>query len=205
MGRYIGTSELQAYLFGTTGTIAFGGGTITPTQQALMGTAINNAEAAIDSYTRRNFAGTAGTVYYSRFTQAGNVRGQALYLDGDLYSLVGVVNGDSQVIPTGSVWLEPRNEGPPYRIVRLRSSYVWTWNTDSDLVLSGTWGYSVTPPADIQQAAVRLAAYLYRLKDTGVADVSGYPEAGEVTLPKGLPDDVRLILERYRSRSGGAI
>lgn len=204
MGRYINTSELQAYLFGTTGTIAFGGGTIAPTQQSLMGTAINNAEAAIDTYTRRTFAGTAGTYYVSRFGQ-GQVRGQALYLDSDLYSLVGIINGDSQVIPTGSVWLEPRNEGPPYRIVRLKSSYVWTWNTDSDVAISGTFGYSTTPPADIQQATVRLAAYLYRLKDVGVADVSGFPEAGEVTLPKGLPDDVRLILERYRSRSGGAV
>jgi hypothetical protein len=204
MGRYILESELQAYLFGTTGTIAFGGGTISPTQQALMGTAINNAEAAIDSYTRRNFAGTAGTYFVNRFGQE-RVAGPALYLSRDLYSLVGVVNGDSQTIPVGSTWLEPRNEPPPYRIVRLKSSNVWVWNTDSDLIISGTWGYSVTPPADIQQATVRLAAYLYRLKDVGVADVSGFPEAGEVTLPKGLPDDVRLILERYRSRSGGAI
>lgn len=204
MSRYLSTAELQAYLWGTTGTIAMGGGTITPTQQALMGSAINEAETAIDNHTRRTFVGTAGTAYYNRFSQD-QVVGQALYLDQELFSLSGVINGDGQTIPVGSVWLEPRNEGPPYRIVRLKSSYVWVWNTDSDLIISGTWGFGTVPPADIVSATKMYAAYLYRLKDVGPTDVSGFQEGGQVTYPKGIPDTVKIILEKYRSRSGGRI
>lgn len=204
MGRYLGTAELQAYLWGTTGTVALGGGTITATQQALMGSAINEAESAIDSHCRRSFLGTAGTQYYSRYS-GGQVVGPALYLDNDLFSLTSVTNGDGQTIPVGSVWLEPRNEGPPYRIVRLKSSYVWTWNTDSDLAIAGIWGYGTVPPADIVGATKELAAYLYRLRDIGPGGVTGFQEGGQVTYPPGMPDTVKIILEKYRSRSGGAV
>lgn len=204
MGRYLSETELRAYLFGTSGTIAQGGGTIASDQQALMGSAIWEAESAIDNHTRRNFLGTAGTYYVNRFGQD-RVVGQALYLSRDLHTLVGVVNGDGQVIPTGSAWLEPRNEGPPYRIVRLKSSYVWVWNTDSDLVLSGTFGFGTVVPDDIRNATKQLAAYLFRLKDIGPGGVTGFQEGGEVTYPPGMPDTVRIILEKYRSRSGGMV
>ncbi len=204
MGRYLGTLELQAYLWGTTGTIGQGGGTITPTQQALMGSAIYEAESAIDAHTRRNFVGTTGTHYLNRYEQ-NKVRNQALYLESDLHTLTALQNGDGQTIPVGSVWLEPRNEGPPFRILRLKSSYVWVWNTDSDVIISGTWGYGTVAPADIVSATKQLAAYLFRLKDTGPGGVTGFSEAGEPVYPPGMPDTVRIILEKYRSRSGGVV
>ena len=204
MGRYLGTSELFAYLFGTSGTIVGGGGTITADQQSLLGSSILEAESAIDDHTRRTFVATPGTHYLNRFEQT-NVVGQALYINTDIYSLVAVQNGDGQDIPLGSVWLEPRNEGPPFRIVRLKSSYVWVWNTDSDVILSGSFGYSTTPPAAIVSATKQLAAYLYLLKDVGPGGVTGFSEGGEVTYPPGMPDTVRIILEKYRSRSGGVV
>lgn len=204
MGRYLSEQELRAYLFGTVGTIAAGGGTITADQQALMGSAILEAESAIDNHTRRSFVGTSGTQYINRFGQD-KVRGQALYLDSDLHTLTALQNGDTTTIPLGSVWLEPRNEGPPYRILRLKSSYVWVWNTDSDVVISGTWGFGTVVPADIRNATKQLAAYLFRLKDIGPGGVTGFQEGGEVTYPPGIPDTVKIILEKYRSRSGGIV
>lgn len=204
MGRYLSETELRAYLFGTSGTIAQGGGTITPDQQALMGSAIWEAESAIDNHTRRNFLGSAGTQYINRFGQD-RVRGHALYLDSDLFSLTGLWNGDTTSIPLGSVWLEPRNEGPPYRILRLKSSYVWVWNTDDEVTISGTWGFGTVVPADIRSATKQLAAYLFRLKDAGAGGVTGFSEAGEPVYPPGMPDTVRIILEKYRSRSGGVV
>ena len=205
MGRYLGTAELYAYVFGTSGTVAAGGGTISGDQQALLGSAIYEAESAIDAYTRRNFAGTAGTAYYNRFTQNDQVVGQALYLDQDLHTLVGVINGDSRTIPIGSVWTEPRNVGPPYRVLRLKSQYVWIWNTDSDVIISGTWGFGTVPPSAIVSATKQLAAFYYRLKDVGAGGVSGFTEGGETTTPPGMPDTVRYLLSPYRSRSGGRI
>jgi hypothetical protein len=179
--------------------------TLGTADDGLLQDCILRAEAAITAYTRRTFVGTVGTVVYSRWDRDGQVRGQALYLDRDLHTLVGVYNGDGQTIPVGSVWTEPRNDGPPYRIVRLKSSYVWTWNTDADVSVSGTFGFSTVCPADITQATLRYSAQLYRMKDVGPGDVAGFPEAGEVTYPKGMPDDVRWLLSPYRSRSGGAV
>jgi hypothetical protein len=197
MGRYLGTVQLRQYLspddaLGTT-------------ENGLLSACIDRAEDAIDAYTRRTFAGTAGTVYYNRFTQGAQIVNQALYLDRDLHTLVGVVNGDATTIPVGSVWVEPRNQGPPYRILRLKSSYVWTWNTDSDVTISGTFGYSTVAPDDIVQATVRWSAYLWRQKDTGPGDVAGFQESGEVVIAKGIPDDIKALLSPYRSRTGGVV
>jgi hypothetical protein len=196
MGRYIGTSDVRAFISPN--------GSLPNVQNGLIGTCINWAEGAIDAYTRRIFAGTTGTAYYNRFTYP-QLAGQALFLDQDLLGLTSLTNGDTTTIPLGSVWLEPRNEGPPYRILRLKSSYVYVWNTDTDVIVAGTWGYSASPPADIQFAAVRLAAHYYRLKDVGAQDMTGFPEGGEVTIGRGMPDEVRYILNPYRSRSGGIV
>lgn len=193
--RYATLDDLRDYLSpqGSMGTF----------QDGLLTDCLLRAESFIDDYTRRDFAGTAGTVYYSRFT--GNVVGPALYLDRDLIALQGLYNGDGQTIPTGSVWVEPRNEGPPYRVLRLYSSYTWTWNTDSEIAVAGTWGFSTRAPAAIQGAVVRLAAYLWRLKDVGPGDVAGFSEAGEQTIAKGLPEEIKVVLAPYRSRSGGVV
>lgn len=205
MSRYCGTTELINYMFGTTGgTIGAIGGTLTPSVRQLMQDSLDEAESAINDYTRRNFMGTAGTVYYNRYSQR-LVQNQALYLQEDIFSLSSLTNGDGQNIPVGSVWLEPRNAGPPYRLLRLHSAYVYVWNTDSDVIVAGTFGFSTVPPAAITRSTVRLAAYYYRLKDVGPADVSGFQDAGEVAYPKGLPDDIKVQLAPYRSRSGGVV
>lgn len=197
MGRYVGTEAFLLYAYGT-GAITDG------TQQALIVDAIANAEAAIDSYTRRNFVGTTGTVYYSRFDEWRVRPGGALYLHADLIAPIEIQLGNSQNIPLGSIWLEPRDAGPPYRIVRLRSAYVWQWNTDQDMFISGTWGYSTAAPDDVVQATLRAAKYFYSLKDqSGYTNITGFDQAGVQQTISGLPDDVRYLLSPYRSRSGG--
>lgn len=206
MSRYAGTPELTNYLFGTltTGTIGALGGTLTPSVRQLMQDCLDEAESVITDYTRRQFAGTAGTYYVNRYSQR-YVRSQAMYLQEDLFSLTGLVNGDGATIPVGSVWLEPRNSGPPYRLLRLHSGYVYVWNTDSDVIVSGTFGFSTTAPAAIVRATVELAAYYYRVKDVGPTDVAGMSASGEVAYPKDMPDYVRSKLAPYRSRTGGAV
>jgi hypothetical protein len=193
--RYSTLSDLRDYLSSNGG--------LGTAQDGLLTDCLLEAEGFIDAYTRRDFAGTAGTVYYSRWTA--NVAGPALYLDRDLVELTGLINGDGQTIPVGSVWVEPRNQGPPYRVLRLYSSYVYSWNTDSEITVSGTWGFSTRAPEDIRGAAVRLAAFRYRLKDVGPGDVAGFAEAGETTIAKGLPEEIKFVLAPYRSKSGGVV
>ncbi len=206
MSNYAGTPQLINYLFGTltSGTIGAIGGTLTASVRQLMQDSLDEAESAINDYTRRQFAGTAGTVYVNRFSQR-FVKNQAMYLENDLHTLVSLTNGDSQNIPVGSVWLEPRNAGPPYRLIRLHSAYVYVWNTDSDVIVAGTFGFSTVPPAAISRACVELGAYFYRLKDTMPDSTAGLSAAGEVVYPKSMPDWVKQKLEPYRSRSGGIV
>ena len=192
MSRYIGTAELKRYL-SIDGTV----------DDQLLQESINRAESAITSFTRRNFLGTAGTVYASRYEQE-RVRNNAFWLYEDLHTLTSLTLGDGQSVPLGSVWLEPR-EGPPYRSIRLRSAYVYTWNTDQDMVIAGTWGYSTVVPDDIVQATVRLSAQHYRQKDATPQDVIGNEALGMQQSPRGLPSDVYDILQKYRSRSGGVV
>lgn len=196
MSNYASLQALLDYLSPT--------GALGTYNDGLLQDSLDQAESVINDYTRRNFAGTAGTIYVNRYSQR-LAQNQAMYLQNDLFSLTGLVNGDGQTIPVGSVWLEPRNAGPPYRLVRLMSSYVFTWNTDSDIVISGTFGFSTVPPAAISRATVRLAAWIFRLKDVGIGDVAGMSDSGEVMYPKGMPDDIKQQLAPYRSKTGGIV
>jgi hypothetical protein len=198
MSRYVSLGTVKQYL-GIDGTV----------DDTLIQACIDRAEAAIDSYTRRNFVGTTGTVYASRYEQD-RVRNNAFWLQEDLHTLIALTLGDGQSVPvgaTGSVWLEPR-EGPPYRAIRLKSAYVYSWNTDQDMLIVGTWGYGTVPPDDIIQATIRTSAYYYRSKDSVPTSfdtgVIGNEALGQQQM-RGLPQDVIDILARYRSRSGGVV
>lgn len=52
--------------------------------------------------------------------------------------------------------------------------------------------YIWTPTADAQQMCLRLAAYLNQQRAAPVFDVTASPEIGVITVPKGLPADVKL-------------
>lgn len=196
MSRYASLQALIDYLSPS--------GALGSYNDGLLQDSLDEAESAINDYTRRQFAGTAGTIYVNRFSQH-LVKNQALYLQNDLHTLVSLTNGDGQQIPVGSVWLEPRNAGPPYRLLRLHSAYVYVWNTDSDVIVAGTWGFGTEPPAAISRACVELGAYYFRIKDVGPTDTAGVNAAGEVVFPKNMPDYVRSKLEPYKSRSGGVV
>jgi hypothetical protein len=87
MSRYATLADLKYYLSPN--------GTLSSSQDGLLQDCLDRAESAINDYTRRNFVGTAGTVYYNRYQQ-NLVRSQALYLQEDLFSLTALQNGDTQ-------------------------------------------------------------------------------------------------------------
>ncbi len=180
-------------------------GVTSSTDDFLLTTCIGRATSQVIDYCRRNPYGTTdGTVRINRFN-ARIAPGQALYLEQDLYRLDSLQNGNQQVIPTGSVWLEPQFSGPPYRIIRLYSSFVWTFNTDGTIQVTGGWGGWATVPDAVEQATIRQAAYLYRQKDTGITDVAGYDPNGQPQYTQGMPQDVRWLLAPYRSKTGGVV
>lgn len=153
------------------------------------------AESAIDRATGRCFAVAADT---TRSFGPCAVGGQLLMLDAELASLTSITNGDGEAVDINVVRTMPRNAGP-YFALSLPWSLSWVFDDiDAEITVTGRWGYSVEPPADITQAAIRLAGYWYRLKEAQVFDVTASPETGQLVIPKGMPADVMPLLARYR-------
>lgn len=169
---------------------------------AILTRAINASETYIDGQTNRHFEAETATKYYERSALS---RWDSRLLDllkDDLLTITTLTNGDSSatVIAAANYWLVPRNEGPPYHGILLKTdiSDYWQWDTDGWVSIAGTWGYSATPPGDVQQETLELAAFLYRRKDSQIWDTTAIPEAGVITIPAGIPATVTRMIERYK-------
>ena len=168
------------------------------TDDVLLQNLIDRAEIAIETYTRRVFEAETQTRYYERCDLDDS--GFVLLVDRDLLTITTLTNGDSSstVIPATEYWLVPRNRTPKHGIrLKVDSTYSWEFDTDYWVSVLGTWGYSTTAPYDIVQATIRLVAYYYAQKDAQVFDVTAVPEAGVITVPQGMPRDVKVILDPY--------
>lgn len=173
---------------------------------------IDKAQSFIESYTQRVFSASADSTRY--FTVGEDTDGKTLYLDTEICSITTVTtdaDGTSPTVLTEGTdfygW--PRNSNPQLgtpAYVQLRlfssSSYTWTYTTapENGVSVVGKFAYSETPPEDILQACTRLTGYYYRQKDSQVFDITAIPDAGVITIPKGLPADVKEIIRTYRRR-----
>jgi len=171
----------------------------------LLATLIAAAQKAIENYTRRVFEAAAdGT---RTFDVATMVTGRTLYLDKDLCAITTITNnadggvGNTEVLTTSHYTTLPRNDTPYYAIRLLDSTgkyWRYTSNSENGVTILGKWAYSTTPPDDIKQACRRLAGYLYQLKDSQVYDMTADIGTGQLIIPKGIPADVKMILDPYR-------
>lgn len=173
---------------------------------ALITILIANAQKAIDNYTKRTFEASADATRY--FTVGVDTRGDILYLDEDLCAITSVTTNADNSSPTSLTVNThyialPRNV-TPYHSLKLLDAYAYTWtytsNPEFGVEVEGRWAYSTTPPADILQAMYRLVGYYYRQRDSQVFDVTAIPDAGIITIPKGIPADVEQILKPYVRR-----
>lgn len=186
---YITIAELKDYL-----------GITTDTDDSILTTFIERAQGVIEGYTGRVFEAETATKYFT----IDNVEGRWLYLWGyDLLSVTTLTDGDadSTEFTSGQYRLHPRNETPKWAI-RLNEDYDWDFDdSDSEISVAGTWGFSTTPPYDIKHACVRLAAFLYRQKDTS-SDIDRPMITGDgvTIMPSSIPQDVRSILDNYKRR-----
>ena len=165
----------------------------------LLADLLTRAEGIIDAYTGRRFEAETATKYFT----IDDVDGQDLNLWGyDLLTVTKLTNGDGMEIASGSYRLFPRNDNPKW-MIRLDEEQSWNFtDADSEISVAGTWGYSATAPADITHACIRLAAFLYRQKDTS-ADIDRPMVTGDgvTIMPSGLPADVQKLLDRYKRRT----
>jgi hypothetical protein len=186
---YITLGDLRDYL-----------GNTLAVDDALMQELIENAQAYIENETGRVFEAQTKTKYYTEYNLEKD--GLTLWFPDDLLSVTTLTNGDTDgtEIPDTEYVLYPRNEVPPYHGIRLNynSAYDWEFDTDCWVSVAGTWGWSTTAPYDIRQAALRLAGFYYRQKDSQVFTTTAIPEAGVITVPQSVPPDVTALIAKYR-------
>ncbi len=168
----------------------------------LLTEAIEDAQQYIDSQTNRHFEAETATRYYDK-TAIDNDDNRLLNLyRDDLLTVTTLTNGDSSstVIAAANYWLVPRNEGPPYHGILLKTNIddYWQWDTDYWVSVAGTWGYSATVPDDIRRATAVLAAYFYRQKDAAMFETTAIVESGAIAIPQGIPATVDRIINRYK-------
>ena len=175
---YCSLAQLKAYV-----------GATDSDDDALLTDCITRAEAVIDRATKRTFDAQQ------------DVAGRTLYLDADLCAITSITNGDGAAITALQVVSEPRNHAPYYALtLKASAGLAWTYETDPEDAISviGRWAYSTTPPADIEQACVRLAAWLYRQKDSSSdLDRPMVSMDGATLLPAQIPADVQRMLQPY--------
>ena len=169
----------------------------------LIGLLVTAAERIIETYTQRDFEVGADSTRY--FTPGCDTHDSALSLDEDLAQApTTITNGDGIVVTAAQYVLVPRNRAP-YHQITLKSStgLFWTYQNDPEDAVSilGRWGWSVTPPDDIVQAAKRTAGWLYRQRDSQVFDGTAFSELGVIRIKQQLPGDVVQLLEPYRRLS----
>ena len=186
---YANLSNLKDYL-----------GITTEGDDNLLSDLLTRAAGVIDAYTGRHFEAETATKYFN----SDDTYGRELNLYGyDLLTVTKLTNGNAVEIASGNYRLLPRNDDPKW-IIKLDEDYSWEFDdSDSEISVVGTWGYSATAPADITHACIRLAAFIYRQKDTS-ADIDRPLVTGDgvTIMPSGLPSDVQKLLDRYKRRLG---
>ena len=185
--------QLKAYL-----------GISTIADDALLSEELDRATADIEVYTGRVFVAASATRYITREYLASD--GLTLWTDGQFVAITGLLNGDTDqtAIAATEYSTVPRNAGPPYYAIKLHlaSTVYWQWATDVDVEVTATWGWSAAALGNIEHACIRLTGYYYRQKDAQVFDVTAQPDAGIITIPQGIPADVKRILKPYRQNVG---
>ena len=162
----------------------------------LLAQLLTRAQAAVDGMCNRTFEVSADT---TRYFDVRAIDGYLLHLDADLCAITSIVNGDGVTVAGTNYTTEPRN-AKPYHALRLRwnSTVLWDGLT-GDIAITGKWAYSLTAPAAVTHATVRLAAWMYRQKDNTAGDAPMI--AGDVTiLPARIPSDVEALLAPYVRR-----
>lgn len=213
----ISASDLKTYL-----------GISSSTDDSLITALITAATKIIEAYTQRDFeVGADTTRYFTPGVDTGYAGWRAgggswnddwhpgggnwvdhsstLFLDEDLAQTpTTITNGDGIVVTSAQYVLIDRNR-PPYRAIKLKGStgLVWTYTNDPEYAISvvGRWGWSVTPPDDIVQAARRLSGFLYRQKDMQTYDATAFSELGVIRIKHRIPEDIMAMLDPYRRMS----
>jgi len=145
------------------------------------------AEAWIENKTGRVFdAAAASDQTYTRLhTDHSRFDGKKLYFYSETADdLVSITDS-----PT--VLMLPEN-GPPYYGCMLTDGS-WAYPT---VTINAYWGYSKTPPSDIELAVWRICKWMYDMQNTQSGELVIAPD-GQVMIPEGVPGDIMALIQPY--------
>ncbi len=140
-----------------------------------------------------------------------------LWLDKDLLSVSLDTDGKPVIdagttdiiLSTSDIVYLPANGTPKWGIKILASSgKYWSYEYDADNAISvtGVWGYSSTPPEDINWAILRLTKWMFNQRITANAiDQPLLTGDGVTIMPMRLPADVLTVLAQYKKPKYGAV
>ncbi len=162
-------------------------------EDAMINALILSASSIIGQYTKRTFAVGSTTTRTFRRSRVYDdpIDGPVLLLDTDLAEAA-----DDIIDPNDATWVPTvfyrEENNPPYWGIELEEDR-WPQETE----ITGYWGYSRTPPVDIEYACLRLVKWLYDLRDTTEGQLPVVTPEGRVLLPQGIPSDIMAIILPY--------
>lgn len=203
---YLSLSEVKAEL-----------GITSTADDAILTKIIDDVTREIETRTHRYFElesthghGPPTTTHAHYFTPWLSVDGgdlldyYTLNLGADLYELVSITNGDGVAINVNNVVTMPLNHPPPWGFIRIKrdANVAWAGASEGSIVVTGKWGYSVTPPADIRRAAMIMVRTYYQQRDGSAGLGAPIISADGVQIMAGTTmSDAMRILKTYIRRS----
>lgn len=176
--------------------------------KTLVESLIARAEGWLNRECRRTLVAESDT---TRYADAAGDHLDGRYLEvswlGDLCAVTTLVNGDGTTITSAQYTTYPKPvtfEKPTIQRLKLLDSVniFWTYTTDWEnaIAITGRWALfsSASVPAEITNAVIRLALYLYKVKDTDAFETIVIPEAGIIQAPSGFPADVARLVRLFR-------
>ena len=159
-------------------------------EDELLAALIDSATYVIENFTQRKFdADEATDQTFSRL----NLPNESRFSGDSLYFYEEMADEAVTISDTPTVTYMPE-DGPPYWGM-YKTDGSWSYPT---VTINAYWGYSKTVPPDVEMACLRLAKWLYDLKDTSQGSAAVITPEGSVLLPSGLPNDVVQLLKPYK-------
>ena len=194
MGDYVSTATVKEYLSIPVATT---------TEDTAIDAAIAAAEDRIDKYCGRTFV--VPSAASARECRPWSTR--LLHLPAELAQLTNLAvktdtadDGvyDTTLTVTTDYYAAPGDTAPYDTIVRVNGSWPQPTSGRNSVEVTGWWGYAMTVPDSVVQAATMLAARLYQRRSSPLGFQTGMsPESGVVRIHRVDPD-IAALLTGYR-------
>jgi hypothetical protein len=155
---------------------------------------IDTVSLRIDQMHNLPVGGYAVSADTTRYYQYTDIHRGRLQLDMACLSVTTLVNGDASPIPAQAFRLHPRNEERKW-FIELLTGWAWGIITDGEIVVTGKFGYSLTPPPNVVEAAAMWSGSILKRYQAALQDTSVNVELGQLIYSAPIPSQVIALLQ----------